>query len=109
MLNKPLYFIDDSIIDALESLNRDENGNPFCYRGKIPTDVAIWWKKLLKENGYIDQQDVVYLSYLILNKYEHICNSLSVRFPYILVDEYQDVTYFQEKLFYYLTILRSSV
>lgn len=99
MLNKPLYFIDASIIDALESLNRDENGDPFCYRGKIPNDVAIWWKKLLKENGYIDQQDVVYLSYLILKKYEHICNSLSVRFPYILVDEYQDVTYFQEKLF----------
>lgn len=99
MLKQPFYLIDNSTLGAFESLNRDKNGNPFCYRNKIPSDVAIWWKNLLKENGYIDQQDIVYLSYLILNRYEHVLNALSVRFPYILVDEYQDVTYFQEKLF----------
>ncbi|GLI82974.1 hypothetical protein ANABIO32_06620 [Rossellomorea marisflavi] len=99
MLKRPAYLIDSSTLEAFESLNRDKNGYPFCYRGKISSDVAHWWKSLLKRNGYIDQQDIVYLSYLILNKYEHIRDSLSARFPYILVDEYQDVTYFQEKLF----------
>ncbi|SEN98328.1 Superfamily I DNA or RNA helicase [Amphibacillus marinus] len=99
MLKRPPYLINNSTLEAFESLNRDKNGNPFCYRGKIPSDVAKWWKSLLKRDGYIDQQDVVYLSYLILNKYEHIRDALSVRFPYMLVDEYQDVTYFQERLF----------
>lgn len=99
VLKRPLYLIDSSTLEAFESLNRDESGNPFCYRGKIPADVAKWWKSHLIKNGYIDQQDIVYLSYLILNKYEHIRDSLSARFPYILVDEYQDVTNFQEKLF----------
>lgn len=99
VLKRPLYLIDSSTLEAFESLNRDESGSPFCYRGKIPADVAKWWKSHLKKNVYIDQQDIVYLSYLILNKYEHIRDSLSARFPYILVDEYQDVTYFQEKLF----------
>lgn len=98
-LKRPHYLIDSSTLEAFESLNRDKNGNPFCHRGEISSEVANWWKSLLKRNGYIDQQDIVYLSYLILNRYEHIRDSLSVRFPYILVDEYQDVTYFQEKLF----------
>jgi DNA helicase II / ATP-dependent DNA helicase PcrA len=99
MLNRPAHSINESILNAFESLGRDEEGKPYCFTNTISPEIAIEWKKLIKEKGYIDQQDVIYLSYLILNKYEHIRNALSSRFPYFLIDEYQDVTFFQDKLF----------
>lgn len=99
LLNRQVHFINESICKSFESLGRDEEGNPYCYRNKISTEVARAWKIYMRDNGYIDQQDVIYLSYLILNKYKHIRKAFSLRFPYILVDEYQDVTFFQEQIF----------
>lgn len=99
MLGRPHYHINESIFKAFESLGRDEKGNPYCYRNKISSSDALTWKSFIKNKGYIDQQDVIYLSYLILKKYGHIRNAFSSRFKYLLVDEYQDVTYYQEKLF----------
>jgi len=103
MLNRPIHFIDEGTLKAFESLGRDEKGEPICYGHKISPEVALAWKQLIIEKGYIDQQDAIYLSYWILNKYEHIRNAFSFRFPYILVDEYQDVTFYQEKFFSLLT------
>ncbi|QNK89865.1 ATP-dependent helicase [Sporosarcina sp. resist] len=99
MLNRPTHFISESIYRAFESLGRDEEGEPFCFQNRITPEVARIWKDITKEEGYIDQQDVIYLSYLILNGYEHIRNAFSSHFPYVLVDEYQDVTFYQEKVF----------
>lgn len=99
MLNRQSYFIDEATLTAFESLGRDEDGNPYCFKGKISTEVASKWKKFIVKKGYIDQQDVIFLSYLILNKYEHIRKAISSRFPYILVDEFQDVTFYQDKVF----------
>lgn len=99
MLNRPAYHLNESIFSAFESLGRDEKGNPSCFKNKISPEVALEWKKITKKDGYIDQQDVIYLSYLIIKKYEHIQIALSSRFPHILMDEYQDVTYFQEQFF----------
>ncbi|MED4117026.1 ATP-dependent helicase [Priestia megaterium] len=99
MLNRPIHFINENILRAFESLGHDEQGRPCCYANKIPSEIALQWKQLIRGKGYIDQQDVIHLSYLILNKNKHICNALSARFPYILVDEYQDVTFYQEKVF----------
>ncbi len=99
ILNSPNYFIDESTLAAFESLGRDENGFPCCFKEKISPEAARKWKDFIKEKGYIDQQDVIFLSYLILNKYEHIRKAISSRFPFILVDEFQDVTSYQDKVF----------
>lgn len=99
ILNSPTHFIREKTYMAFESLGRDEEGEPFCFQKQIAPEVARKWKDVTKKEGYIDQQDVIYLSYLILNKYEHIRNAFSSRFPYILVDEYQDVTFYQDKVF----------
>jgi DNA helicase-2/ATP-dependent DNA helicase PcrA len=99
MLNRPTHFIAESTFKAFEGLGRDEEGNPSCYGNKISPEVALAWKNMIKEKGYIDQQDVIYLSYRILERYEHIRNAFSSRFPYILMDEYQDVTFYQEQVF----------
>lgn len=106
LLGRPAYYINESIFRAFESLGRDEEGKPCCYKNKISPEVALAWKQITKNEGYIDQQDVIYLSYLIIKKYEHIRIALSSRFPYILMDEYQDVTYYQEQFF--LLLERSS-
>lgn len=99
MLKRPHYLINEDMFKAFESLGRDERGNPCCYRNKISPQDALEWKKFIINKGYIDQQDVIYLSYIVLKKYEHIRNALSSSFKYILVDEYQDVTFYQEQLF----------
>lgn len=99
MLNRPTHFITENTYRAFESLGRDEEGEPFCFQNRVTPEVARLWKNITKKEGYIDQQDVIYLSYLILNGYKHIRNAFSSRFPYILVDEYQDVTFYQEKIF----------
>lgn len=103
MLNKPHYSITESELAAFESLGHDKDGRPYCFRGKIPLQVARKWKKMLKQKGYIDQQTAIYVSYEILKKYEHIKKAFSLRFPFILMDEYQDVTYYQDKVFSLLT------
>ncbi|NLR46307.1 UvrD-helicase domain-containing protein [Priestia megaterium] len=99
MMNCPLHSINEGIFRAFESIGFDEQGHPYCYANKIPPEVALEWKQLIWRKGYIDQQDVIYMSYLILKNKQHICNALSARFPYLLVDEYQDVTFYQEKIF----------
>ncbi|MEH7741601.1 ATP-dependent helicase [Bacillus subtilis] len=103
ILNKPQYSIRESELAAFESLGHDKDGRPYCFRGKIPSQVAREWKKMLKQKGYIDQQTAIYVSYEILKKYEHIKKAFSLRFPFILMDEYQDVTYYQDKVFSLLT------
>ena len=99
LLNRPSHFITESIFRTFESLGRDEKGKPCCYGGKISEEVALAWKKIILGEGYIDQQEVIYLSSYILNRNPHIRNAFSARFPYVLVDEYQDVTFHQEKFF----------
>ncbi|MCF2650590.1 UvrD-helicase domain-containing protein [Niallia circulans] len=105
IMNIQNYFIDESTLKAFDSLGRDENGDPCCFMSKISPKDARKWKDFLKEKGYIDQQDVIYLSYLILNKYQHIRKAISSKYPFILVDEFQDVTYYQDKIF---TVLENS-
>lgn len=99
MLDRAIHFIDESTLKAFEGLGRNEEGNPYCYKNKISSEVALEWKKLILGKGYVDHQETIYLSYLILNQHEHIRNAMSARFPYILIDEYQDVTFYQEKIF----------
>ncbi|MCR6473853.1 UvrD-helicase domain-containing protein [Bacillus safensis] len=103
LLKKSQFTIKESEFAAIESLGHDEAGHPHCFRGKISSQVARKWKEILKQKGYIDQQTAIYLTYIILKKYEHIKKAFSLRFPFILMDEYQDVTYYQDKVFSLLT------
>ncbi|EEM80212.1 UvrD-helicase domain-containing protein [Bacillus thuringiensis] len=105
LLNIESNYIPNRVYENFESLGYDEDGNECCFRSAISHDVAKEWKKLLHKKHYIDQQDIIYLSYLILNKFKHISKALSIRFPQFLVDEYQDVTWHQDQIF---SILESS-
>ncbi|PEM52041.1 MULTISPECIES: UvrD-helicase domain-containing protein [Bacillus cereus group] len=99
LLNIESNYIPNRVYESFESLGYDRDGNECCFRNAISHDIAKEWKKLLHEKHYIDQQDIIYLSYLILNKFKHIAKALSIRFPQFLVDEYQDVTWHQDQIF----------
>lgn len=77
---------------------------------------GIKWKKSLIENenernyakeclnwrfkkGIITSQDALYLAYCILRDNEDIATALATRFPYIIVDEAQDTSELQMKVF----------
>lgn len=92
-------YIDKRIYNNFESIGYDENGNPQCFRKEIKQGVAKRWKLILHEKHTIDQQDIIYLSYILLKKFKHIAEALSSRFPQFLVDEYQDVTWHQDQFF----------
>ena len=56
------------------------------------------YKKICWEKGLISHDDVLYLSYEILKKSPRILEILRAKFPYILVDEFQDTNPFQTEI-----------
>ncbi|GLF82305.1 ATP-dependent helicase [Bacillus safensis] len=99
ILNRSPFKLSEGDLQNFESLGYDKNGDPCCYKGRISAENASKMKNILHEKGFIDQHDLIYLSYKILNEFEHIKKAFSSRFANMLIDEYQDVTYFQEKIF----------
>lgn len=51
------------------------------------------------KKGIITSQDALYLAYLILKDNEDIATALAKRFPYIIIDEAQDTSALQMKIF----------
>ena len=51
-----------------------------------------------KENGYLDFEDILLISYELLKK-ENIRKTLSDKFQYIMIDEYQDTNEIQYQIF----------
>ena len=58
---------------------------------KIKT--ALW-----EEEGVLDFDEILYFSYILLKKFNFITYDIQFRFPYILMDEYQDTNPIQNKI-----------
>ncbi len=56
----------------------------------MPTTKLHIYKELLWKKGIIEHDDVLYLAYLILDKYPLLADHLGAKFPYIYIDEFQD-------------------
>lgn len=56
----------------------------------MPTTKLHVYKELLWKKGIIEHDDVLYLAYLILERYPRLADHLGAKFPYIFVDEFQD-------------------
>lgn len=64
------------------------------------TDVVVLYKKYVwKEYGLMHHDDVLYFSYKLLQKYPSIINLIASKFPFILIDEYQDTNSIQHFIF----------
>jgi len=56
------------------------------------------YEDYLKSNNLVDFDDLLVLPYRILDENEDLCESMSRRYGYIMVDEYQDTNELQYKL-----------
>ncbi|HIY43974.1 MAG TPA: UvrD-helicase domain-containing protein [Candidatus Helicobacter avistercoris] len=61
------------------------------------------YQNYLERNNLVDFDDLLYLSYLIMEQNPSIAQSLSKKYSYIMVDEYQDTNPLQYKILRFLT------
>lgn len=80
-------FVDDNI----DLVFRKRRGVP------VPTKNGELWlyKKKYWIDGIMHHEDVLYFSYLIINKSPRTLEFLRNKYPYILIDEFQDTTELQ--------------
>jgi DNA helicase II / ATP-dependent DNA helicase PcrA len=82
--------------------------NKFTRSGKMLSfpsksqKLLLKYKKLFWKSGRIHHEDVLYLSYRILKENPDICSFLSIRYPYIFIDEFQDTNPIQTKIITWL-------
>lgn len=57
---------------------------------KIPNDAYLGFKKLLWSQGELSYDDILYISWMIFDKYPQAYRLLQSKYPYFFVDEFQD-------------------
>lgn len=94
--------ISECVLD-ITSINKypfNEKGLPFIkevnglgHEDLLKLKTALW-----EEEGVLDFDEILYFSYILLNKYDFISYDIQYLFPYILMDEYQDTNPIQNKI-----------
>ena len=94
--------INDCVLD-ISAINRypfNEKDIPsfkkiggFSNEDVLKIKTALW-----DEEGVLDFDEILYFSYILLNKFDFITYDIQFRFPYILMDEYQDTNPIQNKI-----------
>ncbi|MDI3478501.1 MAG: ATP-dependent helicase UvrD/PcrA [Candidatus Petromonas sp.] len=65
---------------------------------RIKKKSLIEYKKECWKNALISHDDVLYLSFEILKKEDRVLDILRAKFPYILIDEFQDTSPIQSEI-----------
>lgn len=89
-------------VDEFSQLRHDINGAILgvpVTTGSITVAEAQDFWKLMYERGLIDFSSILFLSYQLCLQFPEICDHLSARFAWILVDEFQDTTDLQTAIF----------
>lgn len=96
-----IYKDEDALKEALRNAHWKIVGGdlkfrpPFpkkCSGYTIPNDFYDEYKKYTWEHGVMHYDDVLYFAYRLLEKYPFIAHAVSVKYPYIFIDEFQDST-----------------
>jgi len=67
-------------------------------RGALtPAAASAYWKRI-REAGFIDFTNIIYYSFLFLQRRPEILSYISAKFAWILVDEFQDTTDLQVEI-----------
>lgn len=89
-------------VDEFSQLRRDINGIvlgiPVTTASVTVAEAQYFWEQMY-ERGLIDFSSILFLSYQLCLRFPEICNYLSSRFAWILVDEFQDTTDLQTAIF----------
>lgn len=62
-------------------------------------EVKLYKKYIWREYGVMYHDDVLFFAYQLINKYTPILDFIVAKFPYILIDEYQDTNSIQHYIF----------
>jgi superfamily I DNA/RNA helicase len=73
--------------------------NPSIVDPDVFTNYCKAYKKWQFERGYLDNEDSTYIACYLLGKHPDIAKNLVQRFPYIVIDEAQDTSEIQYKIF----------
>jgi len=92
------FKLDGNARDSFERLSRDPAGSPVVSDPLTVHIANAFWAELAKE-GFIDFANIVYLSYKLVVSNPNIARNLACRFPWILIDEFQDTSLLQVALF----------
>ena len=72
-------------------------GNAIEHGAVTPEVAQTYWHRIL-EAGFIDFANIIYYSFLLLQKRPEILSYVSAKFAWILVDEFQDTTDLQVEI-----------
>jgi DNA helicase-2/ATP-dependent DNA helicase PcrA len=67
-------------------------------RGALTPAVASAYWKRIREAGFVDFANIIYYSFVLLQKRPEILSYISAKFAWILVDEFQDTTDLQVEI-----------
>ncbi|MDR2342695.1 MAG: UvrD-helicase domain-containing protein [Campylobacteraceae bacterium] len=76
---------------------------------KIIASIYERYEEYLKQNNLVDFDDLLTLTYKILDENDDLCEETSKRYQYIMVDEYQDTNDLQYKLLKKLCAVHSNI
>lgn len=83
-----------------EDYRKNANAIQNDIRAKVPRlcDVYKAYQNVLKQSGVMDFDDILFNMNVLLQTFPDACEAISSRFDYILVDEYQDTNYAQNRI-----------
>ncbi|MFA1710261.1 UvrD-helicase domain-containing protein [Peribacillus frigoritolerans] len=108
--SRQLHFVDDkALVEALEKLKwvledgepvlkfiRYNNGRIGNY--SVKKNSYILYKQLYWSEGKLSHDDVLYFAYRIIKEKPEVLEIIRARFPYILIDEFQDTSPLQSEI-----------
>lgn len=95
------HAINTNDLEAFESLNVDASRTIIgpASQSILATRTAPHFWARCSELGFIDFCNIIYFSYCLLRDFPDISQSLSAKFSWFLVDEFQDTTELQTEIF----------
>jgi DNA helicase-2/ATP-dependent DNA helicase PcrA len=99
---------DDIVVKAFKKLRWQIEDNdlvvktPYPFRAgayPIRNDSYLEYKKMTWEKGLIHHDDVLFFSFQILKQQPFVAKVLLAKFPYLVIDEFQDCNPIQIKIF----------
>lgn len=101
------YYISDMKNVALSPLEAQEYAH--SEETKLMNRIYVEYEQYLESKNLLDFDDLLYLTYKILQQEQEIAKKMSEKYKYIMVDEYQDTNGIQSKILQKLCISHSNL
>ncbi|AGH81800.1 hypothetical protein PCNPT3_09310 [Psychromonas sp. CNPT3] len=86
----------------------DLNYQPIYPKNSVKYNLVVDYHKYLRDNGYIDFELILNISYKLLKMYPALCDRLALLVSHLLIDEYQDISEVQYEIIKLIIMKRHS-